>query len=557
MALIVVATFAASLGGQFLAWDDQANFLSNPFYRGFTADNLRWMWTTHLLGHYTPLSWMSLALDYELWGMNPLGYHITNVLLHAVSAAAADLLLLRIFVAVQSDGSRPELPRIAAAFGALLFALHPLRVESVAWITERRDVLSLALALLSALAFFESRQRPGRRYYVASITMFACALLAKASAVTLPLVLLICAIHPMRWVARDGRTDTTALRRLLVQLVPFFLLALAAGLYSIVALEPGPQLPVAKKLALTSYALGFYVTKTIFPTRLAALYEMPPVFHPFEARYLASYAVTAIVLAVAIATARKRPGVTVAIAAFVVVALPTLGLAQNGPTLAADRYTYHAGLALAALAAASFVVWPRRTRRLVAVGVAMIVTLAALSIKQSSYWHDSTTLWTRVLDIDSNSAMAHNSLGVELAQAGKVDLAMREYQRAVALNQRYADPHNNLGYELARLGRAPEAIAEFEAALTIQPRMVDAEVNWGNVLYTERQFEPAISHYRRATEIAPTHAGAHFNWAMALAAEHRQHDAVKHLEIAHDLDPADPDTRAALAGLRAGAPALR
>ena len=558
VALLTFATFSLSLTGRFLAWDDQANFLDNPFFRGFSTENLRWMWTTHLLGHYVPLSWTSLAIDYELWGMNPAGYHLTTVLLHTLNAVGAFYILLALLGAANENKKRPELPLWGAAFGALLFAVHPLRVESVAWITERRDVLSLSLAMGSTLAFFESQRRPDRRwYYVLSIVLFAAALLAKASVVALPVVLLLVGFYPMRWVVRDGRVDKTSLRRLLFWLAPFFVLALVAGMNSVVVLEPGPQLSAGNKIGLTLYALGFYITKTVLPSGLSPLYEMPTTFHALDPRYFPSYVVAIAALVGTAIIAKRRPGIAVAVLAFIAISLPMLGIVQNGPALAADRYTYHSGIALAALGGAAFLAWPRSTRRLITIGGIALAALTVLTLKQSTYWHDSTALWSRIIEIDETSAIAHNGLGVELAEQGNSRAAIDEYTRALQLNHRYADPHNNLGFELAKAGRADEAVSEFRAALAIQPRLADAELNWGNVLYSERQFGGASAHYERAVELEPTHAGAHFDWAMALVAENRKSDAILQLETAAKLDPNDTDTQRALDDLKAEAPATR
>src|SRR5438034_977960 len=236
--LIAVVTFAAflpTLQNQFVNWDDPRNFLENPHYRGLGWTHLRWMWTTHL-GHYIPLTWMTLGLDYLLWGMNPVGYHLTSLLLHAANAVVFFFVGCRILtLALPAPSERGH--ALTAGFAALVFAIHPLRVESVAWVTERRDVLSGLFYLLTILVYLRDCERGarGRGWCWVSVGLFACALLSKSMVVNLPIVLLILDVYPLRRLGGAIGWWGEPARRVYVEKIPFVLLATAAAAIAVMA----------------------------------------------------------------------------------------------------------------------------------------------------------------------------------------------------------------------------------------------------------------------------------------------------------------------------------
>src|SRR5881396_2679307 len=254
--LIAVVTFAAflpTLQNQFVAWDDGKNLLNNYHYRGLGWTHLRWMWTTHL-GHYIPLTWMTFGLDYLLWGMNPVGYHLTNLLLHAANAAVFYLVARRILgLALPGPAQRGNVGLAAsAAFAALLFAIHPLRVESVAWATERRDVLSGLFYLLALLVYLRAGEQGerGRSGYWASVGLFVCALLSKSMAVSLPVVLLILDVYPLRRLGGARGWWGEPARRIYLEKIPFVLLALAASGGAFIPQIEGRNMPSLDELSV-------------------------------------------------------------------------------------------------------------------------------------------------------------------------------------------------------------------------------------------------------------------------------------------------------------------
>src|SRR2546429_699254 len=353
--VIAFSTFAAflpALQNQFVSWDDADNFLDNPHYRGLGWTHLRWMWTTHL-GHYIPLTWMTLGLDYLLWGMNPLGYHLTNLLLHAENAVVFFFVVRRILtLALLGASERGLALAVSAGFAALVFAIHPLRVESVAWATERRDVLSGLFYLAAILVYLRAcaREERGRGGYWTAVGLFACALLSKSMVVNLPIVLLILDVYPLRRLGGAIGWWSEPARRVYVEKIPFVLLATAAAAIAVMAqlsvhaAASLAQLSVPGRVAVSAYGLSFYLWKMVVPLNLSPLYPLSPIVNPWAMPFVLSYTMVLAITAIALALRRRVPGLPAAWLAYVVVLLPVLGIFQSGPQIAADRYTYLASL---------------------------------------------------------------------------------------------------------------------------------------------------------------------------------------------------------------------
>jgi tetratricopeptide (TPR) repeat protein len=544
IALVTVVAFLPVLKADFVAYDDPENFLQNLHYRGLGSAQLRWMWTTTHLGHYVPVSWMTLGLDYLLWGMNPAGYHAINLLLHAANAVMLFFIARRVYRLAGIEALGDGLTAVApAAFAALAFAIHPLRVESVAWITERRDMVSLAFSLAAVLCYLRSIEvgPRSRRWYWLAVGAFMCALLSKATAVTLPATLLVLNVYPLRRIGGSAGWWSASSRQAYQELVPFGVASLAAGVGSIFALTPGVQLGPSDKLAVSAYSFAFYIWKTIAPTNLAALYErrlpIPALSHAF----VASYVVVVLVAAVAWFARRRFPGVTAALVAFTAAIFPLLGFVQNGPQIAADRYTYHAAPALAVMAGAALAMYNRRA--ILAGAVAILVSWGILTNRQARVWTNSESLWMRVLQFDSVSSVANNNLGVVLAEQGRSAEAIERYRRSIRTRPSFKYAHNNLGFELAQRGELEAAIAEYREALAIDSAYADAQVNWGNALMQLRRFDEAVAHYAAALRIDPERAAVHFNWGIALRERGDIAGAIDHYERALILDPSMSDAR--------------
>src|SRR2546426_58392 len=547
--VIAFSTFAAflpALQNQFVSWDDAENFLDNPHYRGLGWTHLRWMWTTHL-GHYIPLTWMTLGLDYLLWGMNPVGYHLTSLLLHAANAVVFFFVVRRLLTrALPSPSEHGYALAVSSGVAALVFAIHPLRVESVVWVTERRDVLSGLFYLLTILLYLRAREREerGRGWYWLSVAAFVCALFSKSMVVNLPVVLLILDVYPLRRLGGAVGWLSESARRVYVEKIPFVLLASAASAIALWAqlshdtMVSVVQLSAPGRLAVSVYGLSFYLWKMVAPVNLSPLYELPPTVNPWAPPFIVSYGVVLAITAIVLALRRRVPGLPAAWVTYIVVLLPVLGIFQSGPQITADRYTYLAGLGWAILAGAGLLSCWHATRFLIpSCAVCLIAGLGVLTWNQVQVWRDSEKLWSHAAAIDPRSPVGQYSWGLALAQEGKLTEAIEHYTTALRIKPDYADAHINLGIALAQQGKLAEASEHYRQALRFKPGYAIANINWGVALAREGKPAEAIDHYRQALQLKPDSAEAHANWGLALADQGKLAEAIDHYRQALQIKP--------------------
>ena len=541
--LIALATFLAfspSLKNGFVDWDDDVNFLNNPFYRGLGAEQLRWMFTAFHSGHYLPLTWLTLSVDYVVWGMNPTGYHLTSLLLHVGSAIVVYFIAMRLLaVAVPPHGNEIAGIRLGGAFAALLFAIHPLRVESVAWVTERRDVLSALFYLLTIFAYLRYQDAGRRRWYLTALGFFAAALLSKSMAVTLPVVLLVIDACPLK-------------RRAWADKLPFFLLSLAASVVAFVAVRvtealSSTALGPLERTAISVYALAFYLWKMALPVNLSPLYELPEQIDVAAWPFLLS---AAMVLAItgALLAFRHRTRAWLAVwTAYIVILLPVVGIIHNGPQIAADRYTYLASVGWAILGGAGLrlgwrawrdraLAWPAALL-IAGLAGAIITGLGVLTSRQAGVWHDSVKLWTHALSVRPSS-FGHSNLGAELLTQGKLDEAIEHHRKAVQIRPSLPTAHYNLGVALDRQGTFAEAVEEYREALRLSLSEPEAaHYNLARSLARLGRLDDAVNEYRNALRLKPSDAETHFNLALALARQGHLPEAVQQYREALRLNP--------------------
>src|SRR5213080_1674042 len=547
IALVTVAAFLPALQNQFVSWDDAENFLDNPHYRGLGWSPLRWMWTTHQ-SHYIPLTWMTLGLDYLLWGMNPFGYHLTSLLLHVTNAVVFFFVVRWLLTrALPSPSERGHALAVSAGFAALVFAIHPLRVESVAWVTERRDVLSGLFYLVTILVYLracEGEER-GRRWYWLAVATFVLALLSKSMVVNLPVVLLILDVYPLRRLGGAIGWWSEPARRIYIEKIPFVLLAAAASAIAVMAQSSVhaaaslAQLSLPGRLVVSAYGLGFYLWKMVVPVNLSPLYELPRTMDPVAPPFILSYALVLAITAIVLALRRPVPGLLAAWLAYVVVLSPVLGILQSGPQIAADRYTYLAGLGWASLAGAGLLSTWRRWPPFVLTGLAVVLLsgLGTLSWNQVEVWHDSEKLWTHALAIDPKTSMAQFGLGRVRADQGKPAEAIEHYRQALNIKPDYGAAHYNWGVVLGQQGKPAEAIEHYRLAVQMRPNPADAHNNWGALLGQQGRLADAIEHFQQALRLKPDFAEAHNNWGFALAQQGKRAEAIEHYRHALRLDP--------------------
>src|SRR3989441_506865 len=554
--VIAFSTFAAflpALQNHFVNWDDAENFLENPHYRGLGWTHLRWMWTTHL-GHYIPLTWMTLGLDYLLWGMNPVGYHLTNLLLHAANAVVFFFIARRTLPrALPSPSERGHALAVSSGVAALVFAIHPLRVESVAWVTERRDVLSGLFYLLTILLYLRACERGarGRGWYGLSVAAFVLALLSKSMVVNLPVVLLVLDVYPLRRLGGAVGWWSEPARRVYVEKIPFVLLAAAASAIALMAqlshdtMVSVVQLSAPGRLAVSVYGLSFYLWKMVAPVNLSPLYELPPTVNPWAPPFIVSYGVVVAITAIVLAFRRRVPGLPAAWVVYIVVLLPVLGIFQSGPQITADRYTYLAGLGWAILAGAGLLSCWHATRFLIpSCAVCLIAGLGVLTWNQVQVWHDSEKLWSHAAAIDPRSPVGQYSLGLALVRQGKLTEAIEHFKTALQIKPDYPDAHTNVGAALADQGKLAEAIDYYREALQSKPDDALAHYNWGVALARQGKMEEAIGHYRQALQSKPNYAEAHINWGVALAQQGKPAEAIDHYRQALQLKPDSAEAHA-------------
>lgn len=539
--LLAFVAFLPALDAGFVDWDDNVNFLDNSGYRGLGPRELKWMFTATRMGHYIPLTWLSLGLNYALGGMEPRGYHLGNLVLHAANAAllffvARRLLAAAISSAPQGEGTADRTHQAegnasivwGAAVAALLWALHPLRVESVAWVTERRDVLCGFFYLLAALAYLRGATRErtlSGGWLAASLAAFAAALGSKAIAMTLPATLFVLDVYPLRrlrlgWPALVREKLGHVALGIVGAVVASWAVTRGAGWTSYDVY--GPE----ARLAMTGYSFWFYPWKLIWPERLSPLYELPAHVRLLDPEFLWPIVGVAVVTAVLLLGRGRLPGGLAAWLHSIIVVAPVSGIAHAGHQLAHDRYSYLSGLGFAVLAGAA-VTWldRQRARRRVSrwvfgtAAVAVALALAGLgtgSVAQSRIWHDSESLWRTAVAADPACALCRHKLGNVLLAAQRHGEAEAELTRAIALRPERGGAHNSLGALFVDEGRYGEAEAEFREAMRLSPHHGDVAANLGALYARQGRYAEAIALLRRAIVLSPGLSYARGNLAHAL-----------------------------------------
>ena len=563
--LIGVATvlaFLPGLFGEFVDWDDDRNFVFNSAYRGLGWPQVRWMFTASPMGRHAPVTWLTLGADYVLWGMRPVGYHVTSLAFHTGAAVVCALVARRLLGAAL-PAMTPTALRIGAAGAALAFAVHPLRVESVVWISARRDVVAGLCYLLAVWAYLRwvDRTIPARRsWYVASLGLFVLAILSKSIAVTLPAVLLVLDVYPLRRLGGPSGWTNRAARRVFAEKVPYALLAAVGAVIAVLALARIENMPswdafgALPRLAVAVYGFAFYLGKTLWPVDLSPLYEIPARIDPTSMPYVVSAMVVVLATAVALAMRRRWPAFAAAWCVYVISLLPVIGVLQNGPQIAADRYTYIACIGWAILAGGGVArlssAWLSRPRPSSAAALGAVtliaILLVALTSLQALVWRDSIGLWNHIIATEPHSSRARIGLAVTLTRAGHAREARRHLEAAVQLNPALPEGHAGLAVTLAVLGDVDAAVPHARQAVRQNPRDAALHGVLGDVLRRAGHLDEASTAFREAARLAPHVAANHYDLAATLAALGKVRDAVAALEdgrrVARKVMGHDPES---------------
>lgn len=545
LALLTLAIYGQTARFDFVGLDDAGYVARNPrVLSGLSLEGCAWAFTTTHEANWHPLTWLSLMLDASLWGTGPRGFHLTSIALHL----AGTLLLFHAWRRMTGATWK-------SAFVAAMFAVHPLHVESVAWIAERKDVLSALFAWLTLLAYARYAERPSASRYAAVAGTYALGLLAKPMLVTLPLVLLLLDYWPLGRVPAGPRRAAVLGRRLLEK-VPLLVLAAASSVATLLAQSAEGSVaglaafPLGVRLSNAAVSYVVYLLRTVWPAGLAVPYPYA-VASLTVPRVAAALLVLGAATAAAVRAAKGRPYVLTGWLWYLGTLVPVIGIVQVGIQARADRYTYLPLVGIFVIAA-----WGvpdllgitaqragRRARALGLLGVAVTVALAAAAHAQVRHFEDAVALFARALAVTRDNAVAHNGMGLALFERGRLDEAVAHYESALRISPDYAEAHANLALALARSGRLDEAEAHYRRALELRPADPRSSTNLGALLLERGRVGEAAKLFDDALREAPSDPVAHRWLGAILAHQGRDALAVDHLRAAIAGDPGDAAPR--------------
>jgi tetratricopeptide (TPR) repeat protein len=548
--LCTAAVYGQTAGHAFIQFDDNAYVYENPHVRrGLTWEGVAWSFTTLQASNWHPLTWLSHMLDCEIFGLNAGYHHLVNVLLHILNSVLLYLVLKRMTGAIWRSVT------VAA-----LFSLHPLHVESVAWIAERKDVLSTLFFMLTLWAYARYASRPSWPRYWAVFGALALGLMAKPMLVTVPLVLLLLdywplgRFHQMEDTGTEGSVGIQHMgqgnrgaraMRLLFEKVPLLALAATSSVITFVAQQrggataPSDVAPLGLRAANAVVSYAAYVGKMLWPRHLAF-------FYPYrDSVTTAEWMVPALLLVgvsvLVIRASRRWRYLAVGWFWYLGTLVPVIGLVQVGRQSMADRYTYVPliGLFLMGVWGTADLATRWRHGRTVLAGAAGGVLIACMvgAWVRVSYWQDGITLFGQALQVTEGNALAHNNLGLALQERGRAEEAIAHYEKALRIDPAMDNAHGNLGNALLEQGRREEGMRHYKEALRINPASAKAHNNLGNEFMGQGQTKKAIEHYQKALQINPEQAATHSNMGNALMTEGRPDEAMAHYLEALRIDP--------------------
>jgi len=521
-----------------LEWDDTLNLVKNTHIHTLDLSSLIWLLTTHYRGPYEPLTWLSWNVDYLLWGMNPAGYHFINVLLHSLNAIlfyyVADLLLRFIsrssFVSQQMAGEEETRVRCASLLAALFFAIHPLRVESVAWATERRDVLSGFFFLASFYCYLAAHaggMAHRRERILSSILLFLLAVLAKATAVGLVWALLAVDLYPFkRWDLKEK--------------IPYLVIAVVAGEINFMGFQTrdlaGGMYRYWERILIFLYGSIFYVWKTLWPANLSPYYQLPTHLITFLKPLAVQGALAVLMSWIFFMNRRRWPGVFVAWACYLLMLAPVSGLVQNGQQITADRYSYLACMPFALVAGQLW--WGLKNRWVVLSGsLLVLIGLGVRTTQQIRIWRDDQTLWRHAIAVTPEGTLPRWNLASFLLSRGDYTGAEEQYKALLQMAPQDLETHLNLGFIYETLGKYAAAHEQYENILRMDPGNAQAQNNLAGLLLKEGNWKTGRHELEKIVLQHPELAEAQFNLGIALMHEGRKEVGRAHLRLALQLNP--------------------
>jgi tetratricopeptide (TPR) repeat protein len=536
----------------FVNYDDNVYVSENQhILNGLTQDGIIWAFTTPHVGNWLPLTWISFMLDCQLFGTNPGWMHLVNLLLHIANT------LLLFAVLKKMTGALWQ-----SAFVAAAFALHPMHVESVAWITERKDVLSTLFLLLTLAAYVSYVRRRSMVRYLLTVLLFASGLLAKPMLVTLPFLLLLLDYWPLERFAAPRAVKTAAipdrrriLYRIIIEKIPFFALAAVSSVITFIVQKGSGSVPDINTISLQNRVANIflsytrYIGKMFWPQNLAVFYPRDIDRFSFW-QIILCVLLLLVIFFLAFWFGRRRKYLPVGWFWFVGTLIPVIGLVQSGDQAYADRYTYISYIGLFIIIAWGLPEllskWRYRSPRChdvaagkLTIGISMVIVLTALGIcayRQVSYWKDSITVFTHALEVTQNNYLAHYNCGSTYVELGRWQEAIEDFSQAIRIKPDYADAHYNLGFSYGALGRYQDAIESYKQAIRIKPDDAKTHCNLGAAYGSLGRYQDAVEAFKQAIRIKPDLAEAHNNLGATYLLTGDKGSALEEYKILKTLD---------------------
>jgi tetratricopeptide (TPR) repeat protein len=523
---ITWAVFGQTLGYDFVNYDDGKYVYENAdVSRGVTISGVKWAFTHFDKDNWHPLTSISHMMDCQMFDLKPGGHHFTNVLLHTTAAVLLFLVLGELTGGPSRTGTL-----WASGFVAALFAIHPLHVESVAWIAERKDVLSAVFFMLTLGAYGWYAQRPTAGRYITMSILFACGLMSKAMLVTVPLVLLLLDYWPLNRFEKSGAT------KLLLEKLPLLALSAGSSIATLLAQQNWEirleELPLTWRLENASLACVVYVRQMIWPAKLAVIYpheDMLPLW-----QIAGAVAVLIAITAGVFVLRKKSPCLVTGWCWYLIMLVPVLGLIKVGGLAHADRYTYlpEVGLYIAVTFGVVDLVerWQAGRRIAIVVAAALVVILSSRAWSQAGYWRDGETLWRHAIATTTDNDLAHFALADFLTKHQRIGEAIAEYQAGLRIDSKNADAETSMANLLLQAQRGEEAVVHYQNAVRIEPNSALAHYNFAVGLHRLGRLREAIAHYKEALRIQPDYPDADYFLRQALLENGQTDDAQSHLE---------------------------